>query len=157
MVHSESYIWYKISISFSPPRRSTLKNSHLCSQAPRCLYLRDGISSGYWTSPYFAPAGGINMVTYSQPIISQSGKFLGIATIDVTVDALCYGDQCATQIDYNYLAHIRVVGLLFFAMVAAFSILCVAWTHKFKKERVVIASQPFFLRLICIGCFIMGE
>ena len=39
---------------------------------------------------------GINMVTYSQPIISQSGKFLGVATIDVTVDALCYGAQCVS-------------------------------------------------------------
>lgn len=54
--------------------------------APRCLYLRDGISVGYWTSPYFdAGAGGINMVTYSQPILSQAGTFLGIVTIDIQV------------------------------------------------------------------------
>ena len=33
-------------------------------QAPRCLYIRDGIRSGYWTSPYFdTGAGRINMVT----------------------------------------------------------------------------------------------
>ena len=53
----------------------------LCTQAPRCLYLRDGIQTGYWTSPYFdAGAGNINMVTFSQPIISKSGKFLGVVT-----------------------------------------------------------------------------
>jgi hypothetical protein len=54
--------------------------------APRCLYLHDGISTGHWTSPYFdSGAGGINMVTYSQPILSQAGKFLGIVTIDIQV------------------------------------------------------------------------
>lgn len=64
-------------------------------KAPRCLYLSEGMRSGYWTAPYFdAGAGEINMVTYSHPVISRAGKFLGVATIDITVDALCYGDQC---------------------------------------------------------------
>ena len=59
------------------------------------LTLRD---NAYFCFRYFdAGAGNINMVTYSQPIISQSGKFLGVATIDVTVDALCYGAQCVSS------------------------------------------------------------
>lgn len=126
--------------------------------APRCLYLRDGIRSGYWTSPYFDDgAGNINMVTYSQPLISRSGKFLGVTTIDVAVDALCYGDQCNKPIDYNYLTKIRPVGLTFATIAMASSFACGIWTMVNHKDRVVIASQPLFLRLICIGCLVMSS
>lgn len=97
------------------------------------------------------------MVTYSQPIISKSGKFLGIATIDVTVDALCYGDQCNEPVDYNYLTNIRPAGLTMCALALALALVCGVWTQLHRKHRVVLASQPFFLRLICIGCFIMAS
>ena len=127
-------------------------------QAPRCLYLRDGKTTGYWTSPYFDEgAGNINMVTYSQPIISSSGKFLGIATIDVTVDALCYGDQCNEPVNYNYLTNIRGVGLTFCAIAMVLALGSGVWTQVHRMHRVVIASQPFFLRIICIGCLIMAS
>lgn len=62
--------------------------------APRCLFFKEGVRAGYWTSPYFdAGAGNINMVTYSQPI-TKGDLFLGIATIDIEVSALCFGNQC---------------------------------------------------------------
>lgn len=127
-------------------------------QAPRCLYLRDGVQSGYWTSPYFDAGGGnINMVTFSQPIISQSGKFLGIATIDVSVDALCYGEQCDYPVDYNYLTNICPAGFTFVAISMALSLGCGFWTYKNRKDKVVIASQPVFMALICFGCFVMAS
>lgn len=73
--------------------------------APRCLFILDGTTTGYWTSPYFdAGAGNINMVTFSQPIV-KGDKFLGIATIDIEVDYLCYGNQCENACpaeDYSY-------------------------------------------------------
>ena len=76
--------------------------------APRCLFLLEGITTGYWTSPYFdAGAGNINMVTFSQPIV-KGDKFLGIATIDIQVDDLCYGNQCENACpaeEYNYTVH----------------------------------------------------
>eukprot|EP00804_Cyclotella_cryptica_P011025 CCRYP_017488-RA/>CCRYP_017488-RA protein AED:0.30 eAED:0.30 QI:710/1/0.9/1/0.44/0.3/10/542/659 len=126
--------------------------------APRCLYLRDGIASGYWTSPYFdAGAGGINMVTYSQPILSQAGKFLGIVTIDVKVEALCYGDQCDVPIDYNYLTNIRPVGLTASVVAMSAAVGCALWTYCYRSDRVVKASQPFFLMIICMGCFVMSS
>lgn len=31
-----------------------------------------------------------------------------------------------------------------------------SWTHVNRKSRVVLASQPFFLDIICIGVFILG-
>jgi len=126
--------------------------------APRCLYLRDGIRTGYWTAPYFdAGAGNVSMVTYAQPIISQSGKFLGVTTIDIAVDSLCYGEQCDYQVDNNYLTNIRPAGFTFVAISMAVSLGCGGWTYKNRKDKVVIASQPFFLFLICIGCFIMAS
>ena len=97
------------------------------------------------------------MVTYSQPIISNSGKFLGIATIDVTVDALCYGDQCNEPVNYNYLTNIRGVGLTFCAIAMVLALGSGVWTQVHRMHRVVIASQPFFLRIICIGCLIMAS
>ena len=101
------------------------------------------------------------MVTYSQPIISSSGKFLGITTIDITVDALCYGDQCKAPppppVDYNYLTNIRPVGLTFFAIALVASVGCGIWMQVHRKDRVVVASQPFFLQLICVGCLIMAS
>lgn len=60
------------------------------------------------------------MVTYSQPIISKLGKFLGVATIDVTVDALCYGEQCNEPVDYS--SGIQPVGLTMSAIVMALSL-----------------------------------
>ena len=97
------------------------------------------------------------MVTYSQPIISQAGKFLGIATIDIAVDKLCYGEQCDYPVDYNYLTNIRPAGFTFVAISMALSLGCGVWTYIKRKDKVVIASQPFFLVLICVGCFIMGS
>ena len=120
--------------------------------------MRDGLHTGYWTSPYFdAGAGNINVVTYSRPIVSQSGKFLGVATIDIAVDALCYGDQCDYPVDYNYLTNIRPAGLTFVIISMAFSIVCGIWTYTKRNDKVVTASQPFFMALICVGCFIMAS
>jgi len=126
--------------------------------APRCLYLRDGVEAGYWTSPYFDEgAGNINMVTYSQPIISRDGTFLGVATIDVEVDALCYADQCDVAVDYNYLTNIRPLGLLFASVAMIASLLCLGWTQYHRRHKVVVASQPFFLRIICVGCLVLSS
>ena len=93
----------------------------------------------------------------SQPIISRAGKFLGIATIDVQVEALCYGGQCDTAVDYNHLTTIRPAGFTFVALCMASSIACAIWTQLNRSDRVVKASQPFFLLIICAGCLIMAS
>ena len=97
------------------------------------------------------------MVTFSQPLISQTGKFLGVTTIDITVDALCYGEQCNQQIDYNYLTKIRPVGLTFAVIAMASCFACGNWSRMYRRNRVVVASQPIFLRLICIGCLVVSS
>lgn len=122
--------------------------------APRCLYLRDGKTSGFWTSPYFdAGAGSINMVTYSQPIISRSGKFLGIATIDITVDALCYGAQCLPEENFR----VRWVGWSLGIIVIAMALFFGGWVAVYRKHRVVKVSQPIFLDLIILGVVVLAS
>ena len=56
----------------------------------------------------------------------------------------------------NYLTSIRPVGLTFCAIAMGCSLAFGIWTQVNGKHRVVVASQPFFLRLICIGCFVMA-
>ena len=44
-----------------------------------------------WTTPYFdAAAGNINVTTFSVAFGTDDGKFLGVCTIDVAVDSLCW-------------------------------------------------------------------
>ncbi|KAL7539699.1 hypothetical protein ACHAXR_009510 [Thalassiosira sp. AJA248-18] len=57
--------------------------------------------------------------------------------------------------DYNYLTGIRPLGYMFVAISMLWVFVCVVWTQKYIETRVVKASQPEFLRLICVGCLIM--
>jgi hypothetical protein len=61
------------------------------------------------------------------------------------------------KFDYNYLTNIRPVGLTFAAIAMTLALACGLWTHSHIKDRVVVASQPPFLMLICIGCFTMAS
>lgn len=73
------------------------------------------------------------------------------------VEALCYGDQCDVPIDYNYLTSIRPVGLAASVIAMSLSVGCALWTYCNRSDRVVKASQPFFLMIISMGCFIMSS
>jgi len=50
---------------------------------------------------------------------------------------------------------VRVVTLMMFVFAILLSVGFAVWAYVFRETRVVKASQPFFLYLICIGCFIM--
>ena len=62
----------------------------------------------------------------------------------------------SSTVDYNYLTYIRWVGLAFFALITLGSIAGVVWTYMKSEHRVVKASQPGFLVMICVGTLIMG-
>lgn len=93
------------------------------------------------------------MVTYSQPIISQSGKFLGIATIDVTVDALCYGNQCLPEEN----SVVRWVGYSLGFIIIAMALFFGGWVVINRKHRVVRISQPIFLDIVILGVIILAS
>lgn len=60
-------------------------------------------------------------------------------------------------IDYHYLGSgLRSVGMVMASIVVLSSIACAIWTGCKVNTRIVRASQPFFLRLICLGTALMG-
>lgn len=59
------------------------------------------------------------------------------------------------QISYNRIGgSLRVVGYVLFAVVLSTSMVMAAWTWSNQKTRVIKASQPLFLHLVCFGRFI---
>eukprot|EP00584_Thalassiosira_punctigera_P025958 CAMPEP_0172578104 /NCGR_PEP_ID=MMETSP1067-20121228/138569_1 /TAXON_ID=265564 ORGANISM="Thalassiosira punctigera, Strain Tpunct2005C2" /NCGR_SAMPLE_ID=MMETSP1067 /ASSEMBLY_ACC=CAM_ASM_000444 /LENGTH=972 /DNA_ID=CAMNT_0013370797 /DNA_START=307 /DNA_END=3225 /DNA_ORIENTATION=- len=50
----------------------------------------------------------------------------------------------------------RIVFLSFASAIFALSLFFLGWTFHHRKERVITASQPMFLYMICIGTFLMG-
>lgn len=61
------------------------------------------------------------------------------------------------DIDRNFLGNVAYLGYFFFAIIAIFSIGFAIMSFKYRDARVVRASQPFFLFLICIGILILGS
>jgi len=60
-------------------------------------------------------------------------------------------------LDENYIGMtLRVLGLILSATVMILSIVFGIWTFLHRKNRVVLASQPIFLYIICVGTFLMG-
>lgn len=61
------------------------------------------------------------------------------------------------QVDNNYITRgLRGTGFALSALVMLLTVGFAAWTIWRRKSKVVIASQPIFLRLICAGVFLMG-
>jgi hypothetical protein len=51
---------------------------------------------------------------------------------------------------------IRISVLLLCGVIFLLVVGCITWTHKNRKTRVVLASQLFFLHIICVGVLLMG-
>ena len=58
--------------------------------------------------------------------------------------------------DYNYIGNVRWFGWTLGIIVIVSSIIFAAWVLWQRKTRIVKASQPFFLILICVGCLTIG-
>ena len=58
--------------------------------------------------------------------------------------------------EYNYIGNMRYFGWTLASLVVLCSIGMAAWVAKNRKGRIVRASQPIFLIIICIGCLLMG-
>ena len=61
------------------------------------------------------------------------------------------------EFNYNYLGNITILGYTAFLVVGILSIGFGAWTFANRKKRVIMASQPMFLYLICAGVFIFAS
>jgi gamma-aminobutyric acid type B receptor len=58
--------------------------------------------------------------------------------------------------DYNYIGSLKVLGYVSIAIIMLFSIACIAWVFNNRTEKVVRASQPLFLYMICVGVMIFS-
>jgi len=86
--------------------------------------------------------------------IVLDGEYPGCLTDrDVTFDVLI---KLSSGEDLNQIDSIRPVGLSLMVLAAGLAITLSIWTFVFRKDRVVKASQPMFLQLICFGTFIMA-
>ncbi len=58
----------------------------------------------------------------------------------------------------NEVVHVgvRVSVLVLCGMVVILGVGLMAWTHQNRKARVVLASQPFFLHIVCVGAIVMA-
>jgi len=59
--------------------------------------------------------------------------------------------------DMNYIGYLRSLGSVFFGIIAFLSIACAAWTFWYRSNRVVLASQPPFLYMVCVGILILAS
>lgn len=52
---------------------------------------------------------------------------------------------------------LRIIGLILCSFVALLSVLCASWVIYNRKHRVVLASQPIFLLMVCLGTIILAS
>mmetsp|Transcript_28824 Transcript_28824/g.58516 ORF Transcript_28824/g.58516 Transcript_28824/m.58516 type:complete len:525 (-) Transcript_28824:116-1690(-) len=61
------------------------------------------------------------------------------------------------NMDYNYIGKLAILGYVMFGLIAASSIGFATWTYVKRTKRIVRASQPMFLVMICAGVLIMAS
>jgi gamma-aminobutyric acid type B receptor len=59
--------------------------------------------------------------------------------------------------DYNYIGNLRYMGIALFAVMFLMSLFFASWTFSKRHVRVVAASQPQFLLMICFGVLISAS
>jgi hypothetical protein len=60
-------------------------------------------------------------------------------------------------VNYNQLNSIRAYGYATFGLIGFVALVSIGWTLRYKKMKVVRASQPFFLVMICFGALVFGS
>jgi 7 transmembrane sweet-taste receptor of 3 GCPR len=60
-------------------------------------------------------------------------------------------------INYNQINSMRIYGYIGIAVIWAIALVSIVWTLWYKKMKVVRASQPFFLVMICFGAVVFGS
>jgi len=59
-------------------------------------------------------------------------------------------------VDHNYIGKLAILGYVSFFIIVGTSLYFMIWTNINRTSKVVLASQPFFLDMICVGTFVMG-
>lgn len=99
-------------------------------------------------------------VSYSAVPISlfQNGKWESISP-HIFADGSTIPPLSLPEVNVNYYhlgPILRLAGLILCAIILFLSTFFAGWTFYHRKGKIVTASQPVFLYLICFGTFIMG-
>jgi len=98
-------------------------------------------------------AEGTTRSTVSFGIVID-GDYPGCLTdLDINFDALV---ELRSEENLNQIDSIRPAGWTLLAISAGLAVYFCAWTFKNRKHRILRASQPMFMYLICLGVFIMA-
>jgi len=82
------------------------------------------------------------------------GDYPGCLTdLDINFDALV---ELRSEENLNQIDSIRPAGWTLLALSAGLAVYFCAWTFKNRNHRILRASQPMFMQLICLGVFIMA-
>jgi hypothetical protein len=60
-------------------------------------------------------------------------------------------------VDMNYIGELRILGYTMCAIIMGSAAGFAVWTYRNRHERVIRASQPPFLIMICLGTFVLGS
>lgn len=117
----------------------------------------DLLSSGHVNGlvgqdPYEMGVQAINLL-YNERI-PEDDYFFGTAFMEMVRVPL---ELPPPNVNYNYLGNLRFLGISLFAVIAFLAVSFAAWTCLMSSVRVVVASQPQFLLLICLGAIVCGS
>ena len=101
--------------------------------------------------PYEMGIQAINLL-YNRPTPADDSVF-GTSFMEMVRVPL---DLPPPNINYNYLGNLRFMGISLFAVIAFLAGSFATWTCRMSNVRVVVASQPQFLLLICLGAIVCG-
>jgi ABC-type sugar transport system substrate-binding protein len=84
----------------------------------------------------------------------QTGDMFGTAFMEMVRVPL---ELPPANVDYHYIGNIRYMGIAFFTVIFFMSLICAHWTFSKRHVRVVMASQPQFLLMICFGVLVCAS
>ena len=83
--------------------------------------------------------------------------------VNVPNTTIVYRDGTTTtpetvrEFDNNYVSTpVRAIGLALMAIAMIVSFSCLVLTQKYANDPVVLRAQPFFLKILCMGSFVMS-
>lgn len=104
--------------------------------------------------PYEMGVQAINLLYENRPTHAGDDAIFGTAFMEMVRVPL---ELPPPNVNYNYLGNLRFLGVSFFVVIAFLAVSFATWTCCMSSVRVVVASQPQFLLLICLGAIVCGS
>ena len=102
--------------------------------------------------------GSVSVETLLKLVQGESvgEEIFGTAVLQVLRFPIDLDIQFPLEVDPNYIGSLAILGYVLFCIIAVSTLFCLGWTYYNRSIRVVKASQPEFLAMICVGVLIMS-